>query len=137
MDVVALQVVTMGARISQVIRELYEKNEYTEYLYVHGFSVEATEALAEYWHKHIREELQIAENDAPTPEQIVKMKYRGARYSFGYPACPNLEDQEKIFRLLEPERIGVKLTENFMLDPEQSTSALIVHHPEARYFNVD
>ncbi len=136
MDVVAIQVVTMGDEISRVIHELYAQNEYAEYLYLHGLSVEATEALAEYWHKHVREELHIADQDAPTPEEIVKMKYRGARYSFGYPACPNLEDQTKIFRLLRPERIGVKLTENFMLDPEQSTSALIVHHPEARYFNV-
>ncbi len=137
MDVIAIQVVTMGSEISRVIHDLYEKNEYAEYLYLHGFSVEATEALAEYWHKKIREELHIADQDASTPEQIVKMKYQGARYSFGYPACPNLEDQEKIFKLLRPERIGVKLTENFMLDPEQSTSAIVVHHPEARYFNVE
>ncbi len=137
MDVIGIQVVTMGSEISRVIHELYEKNEYSEYLYLHGFSVEATEALAEYWHKRIREELHIADQDAPSPEQIVKMKYRGARYSFGYPACPNLEDQEKIFQLLNPERIGVRLTENFMLDPEQSTSAIVVHHPEARYFNVE
>ena len=136
MDVIAIQIVTMGRKISEMTRRLYEANEYVEYLYLHGFSVEATEALAEYWHKRVREELAIADKDAADPQQIVKMKYQGARYSFGYPACPNLEDQVKIFRLLHPEQIGIKLTEQFMLDPEQSTSAIIVHHPEARYFNV-
>jgi len=136
MDVISIQVVTMGEEISKIIHGLYDENEYTEYLYLHGFSVESTEALAEYWHKKVREELGIAGADAPNPQEIVKMHYQGARYSLGYPACPNLEDQVKIFRLLRPERIGVKLTDQFMLEPEQSTSAIIAHHPEARYFNV-
>ena len=136
MDVIAIQVVTMGEEISKIIHKLYDENEYAEYLYLHGFSVESTEALAEYWHKQVREELGIAGGDASDPQGIVKMHYQGARYSLGYPACPNLEDQVKIFRLLNPEQIGVKLTEQFMLEPEQSTSAIIVHHPEARYFNV-
>ena len=136
MDVIAIQVVTMGEEISKITHRLYHENEYAEYLYLHGFGVESTEALAEYWHKQVREELGIAGADAPDPREIVKMHYQGARYSFGYPACPNLEDQVKIFRLLHPEQIGVKLTEQFMLEPEQSTSAIIVHHPEARYFNV-
>ncbi|NOY77450.1 MAG: methionine synthase [Calditrichaeota bacterium] len=136
MDVIAIQVVTMGEEISKITHRLYDENEYAEYLYLHGFGVESTEALAEYWHKRVREELGIAGADAATPQEIVKMRYQGARYSFGYPACPNLEDQVKIFRLLHPEEIGVALTEQFMLEPEQSTSAIIVHHPEARYFNV-
>jgi 5-methyltetrahydrofolate--homocysteine methyltransferase len=94
------------------------------------------EALAEYWHKRIREELGIVGDDAPNPEEMFRQGYRGSRYSFGYPACPNLEDQRHIVTLLDPSRIGVALTDEYQLDPEQSTSALIVHHPEARYFSV-
>ncbi|GIU80949.1 MAG: methionine synthase [Acidobacteria bacterium] len=136
MDVVAFQLVTMGRKASEHSAKLFASGAYTEYLLFHGLSVEATEALAEYWHKRIREELGIADMDADEIEKLFKQGYRGARYSFGYPACPNLEDQQKIFELLEPERIGVELTEEFQLDPEQSTSAIIVHHPEARYFNL-
>ncbi|MDH3494708.1 MAG: hypothetical protein OEM82_14230, partial [Acidobacteriota bacterium] len=94
------------------------------------------EALAEMWHKRIREELGIDGNDAPEMTKLFKQDYQGSRYSFGYPACPNLEDQTKLFDLIEPERIGVELTDEFMLDPEQSTSAIILHHPEAKYFNI-
>ncbi|MCS6873569.1 MAG: methionine synthase [Pyrinomonadaceae bacterium] len=136
-DVVAFHLVTMGKRASEHSAKLFKANNYKEYLLFHGLSVEATEALAEYWHKRIREELGIADEDADSIEKLFKQGYRGARFSFGYPACPNLEDQAKIFELLQPERIGVELTEEFQLNPEQSTSAIITHHPEARYFNIE
>ncbi len=136
-DVVAFHLVTMGQKASEYSAKLFESDNYTEYLLFHGLSVEATEALAEFWHKRIREELGIADEDAEDIEKLFKQGYRGARFSFGYPACPNLEDQAKIFELLQPERIGVQLTEEFQLNPEQSTSAIIVHHPEARYFNIE
>jgi 5-methyltetrahydrofolate--homocysteine methyltransferase len=136
MDVVAFHLVTMGERVSEVTRELFEANRYTDYLHLHGLSVEMAEALAELWHKRIREELGIAGDDAATVKGMFKQGYRGSRYSFGYPACPNLEDQVQIMELLEPKRIGVTLSEEFQLQPEQSTSAIITHHPEARYFSV-
>jgi len=135
-DVVAFHVVTMGRHVSEAARELFEADRYQDYLYMHGFGVEMAEALAELWHKRIREELGIAGSDATDLKELFDQGYRGSRYSFGYPACPNLEDQEKLFTLLGPERIGVRLTEEFQLDPEQSTSAIVVHHPEARYFSV-
>ncbi|GBC96476.1 Methionine synthase [bacterium HR16] len=135
-DVVAFHLVTMGSRVSEVERELFATHQYQDYLYLHGLGVEATEALAEYWHKRIREELGIADEDAKEIRLLFSLKYRGCRYSFGYPACPNLEDQAKLFELLRPERIGVTLTEEYQLVPEQSTSAIIVHHPEAKYFNI-
>ncbi|MBI5464377.1 MAG: methionine synthase, partial [Ignavibacteriales bacterium] len=135
-DVVAFHMVTMGSRASEYSRKLYEAHEYQRYLYFHGLSVEATEALAELWHKRIREELGIAGKDAKEMKRLFAQGYQGSRYSFGYPACPNLEDHAKLFELLNPERIGVKLTEEFMLEPEQSTDAIILHHPEAKYFNV-
>ena len=136
MDVVAFQLVTVGSKVSEITRHLYETDQYAEYLYLHGLSVETAEALAEYWHKQIRKELGIDYADAENVRDLFHQGYRGSRYSFGYPACPNLEDQVKLFELLHPERIGVRLTEEFMLEPEQSTSAIIVHHPEAKYFNV-
>lgn len=136
MDVVAFHLVTMGPRVSEVTRELFAANRYKDYLHLHGLSVEMAEALAELWHKRIREEWMIAGDDAPTVKGLFKQGYRGARYSFGYPACPNLEDQVQIIELLQPERIGVALSEEFQLQPEQSTSAIVVHHPEARYFSV-
>ena len=137
MDVVGFSVVTIGSRASEVTKELFEAGDFTRYLYVHGLSVETAEALAELVHKQIREELKIAGEDAPRVSDLFHQKYRGSRYSFGYPACPNLEDQAKIFELLEPEKnIGVRLTEGFHLEPEQSTNALIVHHPQAKYFVV-
>ena len=136
MDVIAFHLVTMGRRVSERARDLFAENRYRDYFYLHGFGVEMAEALAELWHQRIREELGIAGDDATTPEQLFDQGYRGSRYSFGYPACPNLEDQKQLFELLQPERIGVELTEEFQLDPEQSTSAIIVHHPEAKYFSV-
>jgi 5-methyltetrahydrofolate--homocysteine methyltransferase len=135
-DVVAMQLVTMGRGASEYTAELFVGDNYQEYLYFHGLSVETAEALAEYWHKRIREELSIAARDAPDIRRLFSQGYQGSRYSFGYPACPNLEDQAKLFSLLDGESIGVRLTEEFALDPEQSTNALIVHHPQARYFNV-
>ncbi|MEK7855358.1 MAG: vitamin B12 dependent-methionine synthase activation domain-containing protein [Acidobacteriota bacterium] len=136
-DVVAFDLVTMGRKASEHSAKLFKSDNYTDYLLFHGLSVEAAEALAEMWHKRIRTELGIAENDAPELTKLFHQGYQGSRYSFGYPACPRLEDQEKLFELLQPERIGVELTEEFQLDPEQSTSAIIVHHPEAKYFNVE
>jgi 5-methyltetrahydrofolate--homocysteine methyltransferase len=136
MDVLGCMLVTVGRRASEITRELFEQHNYTDYLYLHGLSVEAAEALAELWHKRMREELGIAAEDSPDLTRIFRQGYQGSRYSFGYPACPNLEDQTKLFTLLEPERIGVELSEEFQLDPEQSTSAIVVHHPEAKYFNV-
>lgn len=136
-DVVAFHLVTMGSRASEYSRELFKSDNYADYLYFHGLSVESAEALAELWHKRIREEMGIASEDAEDVRKLFRQEYQGSRFSFGYPACPNLEDQAKLFELLDPERIGVELTEEFQLDPEQSTSAIIVHHPEAKYFSVD
>ena len=135
-DVVAFHMVTMGNVASRHSKTLFESNEYKEYLYFHGLSVESAEALAELWHKRIRQELGIAVNDAQEIKRLFSQGYQGARFSFGYPACPNLEDHKKLFALLQPERIGVTMTDEYMLNPEQSTDAIIVHHPEARYFNV-
>ena len=136
-DVVAFDLVTMGRKASEHSAELFKSDNYTDYLLFHGLSVESAEALAEMWHKRIREELGIAGGDAPELTKLFHQGYQGSRYSFGYPACPNIEDQTKLFELLEPNRIGVELTEEFMLDPEQSTSAIIVHHPDAKYFNIE
>ncbi len=137
LDVVGFSVVTIGSRASEVTRTLFDAGDFTRYLYLHGLSVEAAEALAELAHKLIREDLGIANEDAERVTDLFHQKYRGSRYSFGYPACPNLEDQAKIFELLEPEKnIGVRLTEGFHLEPEQSTNAVIVHHPQAKYFVV-
>ena len=135
-DVLGLSCVTVGEEVSRRARDLFENDDYTEYLYLHGFGVECAEALAELWHKRMRQELGIAGDDSPRVRDLFTQKYRGSRYSFGYPACPEMSDQETLFRLLDPGRIGCRLTENWQIDPEQSTSALIVHHPEAKYFNV-
>jgi 5-methyltetrahydrofolate--homocysteine methyltransferase len=137
MDVAAFHLVTMGGRASEYAHELFKSDNYAEYLYFHGLGVESAEALAELWHKRIREELGIAGEDAKDVRKLFQQRYQGSRFSFGYPACPDLEDQSKLFELLDPARIGVALTEEFQLDPEQSTSAIIVHHPEAKYFSVD
>ncbi|MFA9444058.1 homocysteine S-methyltransferase family protein [Egicoccus sp. AB-alg6-2] len=134
-DVLPVQVVTMGRRISEVAQQLFADDRYRDYLYAHGFGVEMAEALAELWHRRIREELGIAGDDGPTKQDLFRQVYRGSRYSFGYAACPDLEDQAKLFQLIDPGLIDVELTEEFMLHPEQSTSAIIVHHPEAKYFN--
>jgi len=135
-DVAAFHLVTVGEKSSKVERELMESGEYRDYLFLHGLSVETAEALAEYWHKKIREELGIAGLDNPNVARLFAHGYQGSRYSFGYPACPNLEDQSKLFELLNPDRIGVSLSPEFMMDPEQSTSAIIFHHPAAKYFSV-
>ena len=135
LDVVAFHIVTMGQSVSRATAELFEKNVYREYLELHGLSVQLTEALAEHWHQRIRSELGFASNDSSELQSILDQGYRGSRYSFGYPACPNLEQQVQLCELLEPGRIGVELSEEFQLHPEQSTSAIIVHHPEAKYFN--
>jgi 5-methyltetrahydrofolate--homocysteine methyltransferase len=137
MDVVAFHLVTVGRRASQYSHELFKADNYADYLYFHGLSVESAEALAELWHKRIREELGIAGSDSPELSRLFRQEYQGSRYSFGYPACPNLEDQEKLFTLLKPDRIDVELSEEFQLEPEQSTSAIIVHHPEAKYFSIE
>jgi 5-methyltetrahydrofolate--homocysteine methyltransferase len=137
MDVVAFHLVTVGRRASEYSQELFKADNYADYLYFHGLSVESAEALAELWHKRIREELGIAAQDAKNLNELFRQGYQGSRFSFGYPACPNLEDQTKLFELLDPARIDVTLTEEFQLEPEQSTSAIVIHHPEARYFSID
>jgi 5-methyltetrahydrofolate--homocysteine methyltransferase len=135
-DVVAFMAVTMGDEVSHRAKALFEAGKYTDYLYLHGVGVEAAEALAELWHKRIRGEWGIASEDAADVRKLFKKHYRGCRYSFGYPACPDLEDQAQLFELLQPERIGLGLSEQYQLEPEQSTTALVVHHPAAKYFNV-
>lgn len=136
LDVVGFQIVTVGASVSALERELFAKGEFQDYLFVHGMGVETAEALAEYWHRQMRVELGIDDQEPAEMRLLFSAKYHGARYSFGYPACPNLEDQAKLFELLCPQDIGVDLSEEFMLVPEQSTSAIIVHHPDAKYFNI-
>jgi 5-methyltetrahydrofolate--homocysteine methyltransferase len=136
-DVLGLSLVTIGAKASVETQRLFEGGEYTKYLYLHGLSVETAEALAEFHHRLMRQELGIAGEDSPHVRDLFHQKYRGSRYSFGYPACPNLEDQTKLFALLKPEEnVGVRLTSGFLLEPEQSTSAIVVHHPAAKYFVV-
>ncbi|WP_326788759.1 methionine synthase [Streptomyces sp. NBC_00151] len=134
-DVVGLQVVTVGSRIGEETAKLFEANAYRDYLELHGLSVQLAEALAEYWHARVRSELGFAGEDPSEIADMFSLKYRGARFSLGYGACPNLEDRAKIAQLLEPERIGVHLSEEFQLHPEQSTDAIVIHHPEAKYFN--
>ncbi|WP_435206979.1 methionine synthase [Micromonospora sp. bgisy143] len=141
LDVVALQLVTVGQPVSEYAAKLFARNEYRDYLEVHGLSVQLTEALAEYWHRRVRAELTLPDgrplgHDDPTDlAGILRNDYRGCRYAFGYPACPDLEDRAKIVDLLGAERIGVELSEEFQLMPEQATDAIVVHHPEASYFN--
>ncbi|MBO0849664.1 MAG: B12-binding domain-containing protein, partial [Pseudonocardia sp.] len=140
-DVLPLHLVTMGQPIADYAQELFAKDAYRDYLEVHGLGVQLTEALAECWHRRIRQELRwpdgqsVAAEDPDDVEAFFKLGYRGARYSIGYGACPDLEDRRKIVELLEPRRIGVELSEELQLHPEQSTDALVAHHPEAKYFN--
>ena len=134
-DVVSFHIVTMGNEVSNATAKLFAANSYREYLELHGLSVQLTEALAEHWHARIREELSFRSEDSQVLQEILDQGYRGSRYSFGYPACPDLEQQVQLCELLQPSRIGVELSEEFQLHPEQSTSAIIVHHPEAKYFN--
>ena len=136
-DVVAFHVVTMGSTVSEAAAKLFADNNYREYLELHGLSVQLTEALAEHWHARMREELEVKSEDSSDLQGILDQGYRGSRYSFGYPACPDLEQQVQLCELLDPSRIGVELSEEFQLHPEQSTSAIIVHHPEAKYFNAN
>jgi 5-methyltetrahydrofolate--homocysteine methyltransferase len=136
-DVVAFHVVTMGSTVSEAAAKLFAADNYREYLELHGLSVQLTEALAEHWHARMREELQVKSEDSSDLQGILDQGYRGSRYSFGYPACPDLEQQVQLCELLDPARIGVELSEEFQLHPEQSTSAIIVHHPEAKYFNAN
>lgn len=135
-DLVAFQLVTVGQGTSDFARELFQKDHYQEYLYWHGLNAESAEGLAEYLHRLIRAELGFAQEDARDIAEMIKQNYRGSRYSFGYPACPNLADQDKILELLEAQKISVSLGEESQLWPEESTSAIIVHHPEAKYFSV-
>ncbi len=135
-DVIGFTCVTMGSHVSREAQKLFANNDYAEYLYLHGFGVESAEALAELWHKRMRTELGIGNSDSPKIKELFRQQYRGSRYSPGYPACPDMSDQDILWRLLEPGRIGCELTENWQIDPEQSTSAFVVHHPEAKYFNV-
>jgi 5-methyltetrahydrofolate--homocysteine methyltransferase len=125
----------MGEAVSRATAKLFGENNFREYLELHGLSVQLTEALAEYWHGRIRSELGFGGEDSNQIDAILDQGYRGSRYSFGYPACPDLAQQVQLCELLQPERIGVNLSEEFQLHPEQSTSAIISHHPEAKYFN--
>ncbi|MEV5345036.1 methionine synthase [Streptomyces achromogenes] len=134
-DVVGFQVVTVGSRIGEETAKLFEANAYRDYLELHGLSVQLAEALAEYWHARVRAELGFGGEDPADMQDMFALKYRGARFSLGYGACPDLEDRAKIADLLRPERIGVHLSEEFQLHPEQSTDAIVIHHPEAKYFN--
>lgn len=135
-DVIAMSAVTVGRKASEFTAKLFEANKYADYLYLHGLSVETAEALAEYLHKLVRMELGIDATDADTMQRLFSQGYQGSRYSFGYAACPELADQIKLFKLLRPERINMGLTEEYHLEPEQSTTAIICHHPEARYFGI-
>ena len=126
----------MGQRASEVAREWFAENKYQDYLYLHGLGVEMAEALAEHTHKRIRGELGFGHEDDRDMDKMLKQGYRGSRYSFGYPACPNLADQAKLLELLGAERIGIELSDEDQLWPEQSTSAIVLHHPQARYFGV-
>ena len=135
-DVIALQVVTIGSKVSEATAELFAENAYRDYLELHGLSVQLAEALAEYWHRRIRDEFGVGSDDSSDIRAVLDQQaYRGSRYSFGYPACPDLEDRTKIVSLLRPERLGVTLSEEFQLHPEQSTDAIVLHHPDAKYFS--
>ncbi|MBN1466652.1 methionine synthase [candidate division KSB1 bacterium] len=136
-DLLPLQICTVGSRASEETRRLYAANAYKDYLLLHGLSVETAEALAEYWHQVIRRELHIADQDGAGIEDFIVQKYRGSRYSFGYPACPDLHGNRQIIALLQPQRIGVGITEEDQMTPEQTTSAFIVHHPQAKYFTLE
>ncbi len=135
-DVIGMQVVTAGQRVADIGREWFSNNRYQDYLYLHGLGVEMAEGLAEYIHKRIRAELGFGHEDERDLKKLVKQGYRGSRYSFGYPACPRLEDQKILLKLLGAEKIGIELSEEFQLHPEASTSAIVVHHPQAKYFNI-
>ena len=136
LDVVAFQAATIGKRSSEYLAKLFKNDKYSEYLYIHGLAAASAEAVAEYLHAQIRAELGIDTQDSPVREEIFMKEYQGCRFSLGFSACPNLEDQKKILELLGAERIGLALTPESLLVPEQSTTAIILHHPEAKYFNI-
>jgi 5-methyltetrahydrofolate--homocysteine methyltransferase len=135
-DYAAFHIVTMGARVSETTKELFDSDRYQDYLLLHGLGVEMAEALAEYWHKRIRTEWGFVDEDGPTLLGLFKQKYRGGRYSWGYPACPDLEDNLTVADLLGAGRIGIEVGEEtgYQYQPEQTTSAIICHHPQAKYF---
>jgi len=133
-DYASFMLVTMGQRISDRCAELFAADEYQKYLFLHGLGVEMAEALAEYWHRRIREELAIADEDGPSLAGLFRQKYRGGRYSWGYPACPDLSENAKVADLLDAQRIGVEVSEGFQLHPEQTTDAIVCHHPQSKYF---
>jgi 5-methyltetrahydrofolate--homocysteine methyltransferase len=135
-DYVAFMAVTMGREVTRLAHEWYGQGKYQDYLYLHGLGVESAEALAEFFHRQLRLEWGIGGDDSHRVEKLFKGHYRGCRYSFGYPACPALEDQAQLFQLIEPQRAGITLSEQFQLEPEQSTTAIVMHHPQAKYFNV-
>jgi len=135
-DVVAASLVTVGSHFGAAARQLFQQGQYQQYVFMHGLGAELAEALAEYTHRRVRLELGVAGLDAPEPAKLFRQGYQGSRYSFGYPACPDLEDQAHLLRMLGAERVGVRLTETCQLDPEYSTTALITYHPAARYFSV-
>ena len=135
-DVVGVQLVTAGSAVDTVTAKLFAEDRYRDYLELNGLTMQLTEALAEYWHSRVRDELGFAGEDPANIEGMFKLDYRGARFSLGYPACPNMEDRRKVVELLRPERMGVELSEELQLHPEQSTDAFVFHHPAARYFSV-
>ncbi len=135
-DVVGMQLVTAGSAVDRVTAKLFAEDKYRDYLELNGLTMQLTEALAEYWHSRVRAELGFAAEDPADIEGMFKLNYRGARFSLGYPACPDMEDRRKIVELLKPERMGVELSEELQLHPEQSTDAFVFHHPAARYFSV-
>ena len=135
-DVVAFQLVTVGASVDPHTARLFAENRYREYMELHGLSVQLTESLAEFWHSRVREELGFAAEDPADLDGMFKVDYRGARFSLGYPACPDMEDRRKVMELLRAERVGVVLSDELQLHPEQSTDAIVFHHPAAKYFSV-
>ena len=134
LDYAAFHVVTMGEEVTEEALRLKAADRYQDYLFLHGLGVESTEALAEYWHRRIREEWGFADEDGRLVDVLLRQAYRGGRYSWGYPACPDLEDNAKVAALLQAERVGVEVSEEFQFHPEQTTSAIICHHPQAKYF---
>jgi 5-methyltetrahydrofolate--homocysteine methyltransferase len=135
-DVMPIQLVTAGAHIDEVTAAMFAANQYRDYMELNGLVMQLTESLAEFWHGRIREELGLSGEDPDSVEGLFKLQYRGARFSLGYPACPDMEDRRKVVELLKPERMGVELSEELQLHPEQSTDAFVFHHPEAKYFSV-
>ncbi len=135
-DVLAMSCVSSGSKLSEYEKKLYDEGKYTEYYQVHGLGVELAEALAEIAHKQIRLDLNISDNEGSRLSDVQMNRYQGARYSFGYPACPDLEQNSVLFNLLKPQEYGIELSETFQMHPEQSTSALIVYHPNATYYNI-